>query len=270
MYKFKMPTSIGFRVIITPENSGLEHLSIASLRLKENSIYRGDFKKDEGLISILGGEGNLSFGEEENRVKKHDMAYICREGYEIKSLSKNFLAVIAWTPTPKKLQSVLIRIDEASKNPELNKLVGVRNCLRRVVTLIGDNVIAARLLAGYTWVEKGNWSSWPPHEHGDLMEEVYIFYDIPNPGFGFQIVYEDDPRGGDVNVVKDGDIVVIPRGYHPNVVAAGFGAKYLWIISARRAFKDRRYGAWSVDPKFKPIEKPDSGVSPCGKAGRHR
>lgn len=253
MYKFKMPTDIGFRAIITPENSGLEHLSIASLRLKENSIYKGEFKRDEGMISILGGEGKLSFGKEEKHVKKHDMAYICRERYEIRSLSKNFLAIIAWAPTPKKLQSVLIRIDEVLKNPELNKLVGVENCSRRVVTSIGDNVVAARLLAGYTWVGKGNWSSWPPHEHGDLMEEVYIFYDIPKPGFGIQIVYEDDPRKGDVDVVGDGDMVVIPKGYHPNVVAAGFDAKYLWIISARRAFKDRRYGAWSIDPMFKSI-----------------
>jgi 5-deoxy-glucuronate isomerase len=251
MHKFKVPASMGLRVIASPENSGLEHLSVASLRLGENSTYGGDFKNDEGLISILAGEGKLSFGKEESHVKKHDMAYICREGYEVKSLSKDFLAVVAWAPTPKNLRSVLIRADEALKNPELNKLVGAGNSSRRVVTMIGDNVDAARLLAGYTWVGKGNWSSWPPHEHGDLMEEAYIFYDMPKPGFGIQIVYEDDPARGHVDVVEDEDIVVIPRGYHPNVVAAGFETKYLWIISARQAFKDRRYGAWSVDPKFK-------------------
>lgn len=257
MHKFKIPMIEGFSKIVTPENSDFEYLSIASLRLRENSKFKGEFEKDEGLISILHGQGKMSIGEKVYEVKKHDMAYICKESYEIESLSEDFLAIIAWAPTPRKLPSSLIKVDDILKNPELNILFGEGDWKRRVLVMMTEkNVDAARLLAGYTWVPRGKWGnwsswSWPPHEHGHLMEEAYIFYDIPKQGFGLQIVYEECPERSYVYVVTDGDIIAIPKGYHPNVIAPGFDASYLWIMCAKRAFKDRKYGAWSIDPKFK-------------------
>jgi len=48
-------------------------------------------------------------------------------------------------------------------------------------------------------------------------------------------------------VIENNDTVVIPRGYHPVVAAPGYQLYYLWILAG----KERRYGAWSDDPRHK-------------------
>src|SRR3712207_7963885 len=51
---------------------------------------------------------------------------------------------------------------------------------------IGANVEAGRIMAGVTFSTPGNWTSWPPHEHSKLLEEAYLFIDMPSPSFGVQ------------------------------------------------------------------------------------
>ena len=57
--------------------------------------------------------------------------------------------------------------------------------------LIGKNVEAGRILAGVTFIAPGNWTLWPPHEHAQMLEEVYVYFDMPAPAFGIQLVYTD-------------------------------------------------------------------------------
>src|SRR5437667_126034 len=68
--------------------------------------------------------------------------------------------------------------------------IGKDNWRRTVVTSIGDNIQADRLIVGETTNPPGNWSSAPPHKHdryGDgevAMEEVYVYKLNPQQGFG--------------------------------------------------------------------------------------
>jgi 5-deoxy-glucuronate isomerase len=91
----------------------------------------------------------------------------------------------------------------------------------------------------------GNWSSYPPHRHDDSPEcpvnneEIYYFRigqtgttDYASDGFAMHRTYT--PEGDvDVNVtVHDGDVFVIPRGYHgPCVAAPGYPLYYLNILA---------------------------------------
>jgi len=145
-------------------------------------------------------------------------------------------------------EPVLIFPAEAS-----TKVIGQNNWQRSVVTSVGDNVLANRLIVGETLNPPGNWSSSPPHKHDqDLgeeskMEEVYLYKFNPPQGFGLQRIYTspDDPSPLDVTyAVKDGDVVVLPRGYHPVVAAPGYQLLYLWALAG----ETRNYGAWSDDP----------------------
>ncbi len=81
------------------------------------------------------------------------------------------------------------------------------------------------------------------------MEEVYHFQVKPRQGFGFMRVYSapDDPREAfdQALVVEDGDTVLIPRGYHPVVASPGYQLHYTWALAG----EERRYGAWSDDPR---------------------
>ncbi len=133
--------------------------------------------------------------------------------------------------------------------------VGKDNWTRKVITLVGDNVPAAKLLVGETINPPGNWSSSPPHKHDAfnppnevLLEEVYFFQVSPPQGFGIIRVYSEpnDPAPlNEIYVVEDGDTVVIPRGYHPVAAAPGYTLHYTWALAGDA----RKYGAWSDDPR---------------------
>lgn len=134
------------------------------------------------------------------------------------------------------------------------RTVGKDNWQRTVVTGVGDNVQADRLIVGETVNPPGNWSSAPPHKHdaegdGELpMEEVYYYRLNPPQGFALQRVYTHPETADAFDVtyaVGDGDAVAIPRGYHPVVAAPGYQLLYVWVLAG----DERRYGAWTDDPQ---------------------
>ncbi len=101
-----------------------------------------------------------------------------------------------------------------------------------------------------TFSEPGNWTSWPPHEHAAMLEEAYLYIDMPAPAFGIQLVYTDPASPELVTVVREGDVVVMPRGYHPNVAAPGGSINFLWMMAAHREDVDRQYGVVNVQPAY--------------------
>jgi 5-deoxy-glucuronate isomerase len=91
----------------------------------------------------------------------------------------------------------------------------------------------------------GNWSSYPPHKHDDSPEcevnneEIYYFRigragttDYTAEGFGMHRTYTGDGVI-DVNVaVGDGDVFLVPRGYHgPCIAAPGYTMYYLNVLA---------------------------------------
>jgi 5-deoxy-glucuronate isomerase len=91
----------------------------------------------------------------------------------------------------------------------------------------------------------GNWSSYPPHRHDDSPEcpvnneEIYYFRigragtaEFSTDGFGLHRTYTPD-GSIDVNVVVgDGDVFLVPRGYHgPCIAAPGYTMYYLNVLA---------------------------------------
>jgi 5-deoxy-glucuronate isomerase len=50
--------------------------------------------------------------------------------------------------------------------------------------------------------------------------------------------------------VRDGDAVLIPSGYHPNVAVPGHRIAFLWAMAAHREVEDRQFGVVNVQPAF--------------------
>jgi 5-deoxy-glucuronate isomerase len=116
--------------------------------------------------------------------------------------------------------------------------VGAGNWMRTVRTILGPEHAAGRLLLGETVNPPGNWSSYPPHKHDEHappdeveLEEVYFYKLKPQAGFGVQLRY--DGRHEEAFVVRDGDVGLIPSGYHPVVAAPGYELYYLWVMAGR-------------------------------------
>jgi 5-deoxy-glucuronate isomerase len=73
---------------------------------------------------------------------------------------------------------------------------------------------------------------------------------MPEPGWGIQMVYTDRNEPELVQVVHEGDVVVMPRGYHPNVAAPGGSINFLWMMAANREGVDRQFGVVNVQPEY--------------------
>ena len=139
---------------------------------------------------------------------------------------------------------------QVKADPGLHFKTGATSCERTVNVLIGKNVKAGRILAGVTFSLPGNWTSWPPHEHGEMLEEAYVYIAMPAPAWGIQFVYTDPKAPELAQVVREGDCVVMPAGYHPNVAAPGGSINFLWIMAAHREVEDRQFGVVNVQPEY--------------------
>ena len=144
----------------------------------------------------------------------------------------------------------MVRYAELSRDPTLKFTAGAPGQQRNLNIVLGKNVEAGRLLAGFTISEPGNWTSWPPHEHAALLEEMYVYFDMPDPSFGIQLVYNETDYPELVTVVRDGDAVLMPSGYHPNVSVPGHRICFLWAMAAHREVEDRQFGVVNVQPGF--------------------
>jgi 5-deoxy-glucuronate isomerase len=94
---------------------------------------------------------------------------------------------------------------------------------------------AQRLMVGETFNPPGHWSSFPPHKHDGrdgepVLEEVYYFRIAPPQGFGQQMLYTSDGECV-AHVVRDGDAVLLPYGYHPVSSPPGYRLYYLWAMA---------------------------------------
>jgi 5-deoxy-glucuronate isomerase len=91
----------------------------------------------------------------------------------------------------------------------------------------------------------GNWSSYPPHRHDDSPEcqvnneEIYYFRigaagstHYSADGFGMHRTYTPDGEIDDNLVIRDGDVYLVPRGYHgPCIAAPGYPMYYLNVLA---------------------------------------
>ena len=122
--------------------------------------------------------------------------------------------------------------------------VGKGNWFRKVHDVaVENNLEAHSLILGETFNPPGNWSSAPPHKHDvdnlpheGKLEELYYYRLNPEQGFGLQRVYTADGYN-QVFVIEDGDVVTLPRGYHPVVAAPGYELYYFWALAAARERK---------------------------------
>ena len=73
---------------------------------------------------------------------------------------------------------------------------------------------------------------------------------MPAPAWGVQLVYTNAQAPELAVVVRGGDCVVMPRGYHPNVAAPGASISFLGMMAAPREAVDRQFGVVNVQPEY--------------------
>ena len=130
---------------------------------------------------------------------------------------------------------------------------------RHVRNILPQDQPADSLLVVEVITPGGHWSSYPPHKHDTAvddgetaLEETYYHRLQPPQGFAFQRVYTDDRSLDETVCVEDGDVVVVPRGYHPVGAAHGYDLYYLNVMAgpARKwIFRNDPAHDWITRPK---------------------
>ena len=220
--------------------------------------------KETALI-CLRGSATVSAEGSTHVLGRYDAIYIPRDAsLEITPGPDGCdLAEIA-APVEKRHPVQFVRFDDVRTDPGLHFLAGSAASKRDLNVLIGKNVQAGRIMAGVTFSDPGNWTSWPPHEHAAMLEEAYLYIDMPAPSFGVQLVYTNPREPELATIVREGDVVLMPQGYHPNVAAPGGSINFLWMMAANRETEDRLFGVVNVHPDF---AQGGSGLEP-GRTGK--
>ena len=254
----KTNAQAGRHLSVTPQNSTMRHLAYGRIILNSSkpsvSFPTGD--RETALI-CLSGSAAVKTGEREFGLDRYDAIYIPRDAtIEVSTRNETDIAEFS-SDVEGKYPVQVVRYSETVQDPGLKFSAGGPGSSRELNMLIAKNVEAGRLVAGFTHSDPGNWTSWPPHEHAEMLEEMYVYFDMPEPAYGIQLVYNNTEYPELVTVVRDGDAVLMSSGYHPNVSVPGHRIAFLWAMAAHREVTDRRFGVVNVQSGF---ERGGSGL----------
>lgn len=242
---------MGRVISITPENSAMKHLAYGRIILGSD-MPRVEFPTEGREIGLICLSGECSIGADgaEHELKQYDSIYLPRDTQvQISTGSAVDLAECS-AEVDNQYPLQVVRYADVEQNSSLKFKTGGSANTRTVNITLGKNIEAGRILAGFTTSEPGHWTSWPPHEHAAMLEELYVYYDMPAPAFGVQFVYTNPDEPEFVGIVRDGDAVIMPEGFHPNVSVPGHPINFVWMMAAHREVEDRQFGVVTVQPGF--------------------
>src|SRR5437764_2285046 len=256
-------------VDITPEIAGWQYVSFAVYHLAKGQTFRGAADGRETAVVVLSGTGKAElngqsmgqFGERlsvfENKAAY--ALYLSEDAsYQVECTSDGMEVAVASAPTTHQhLPARVIRPEEVSV-----ELRGEGNTQRRVQHILDTDQEAERLIVVEVITPAGNWSTFPPHKHDTenppyeaYLEETYYHHVQPGDGFAFQRVYNYE--GFDETVTfHDGDLVLVPKGYHVVSAAPGCELYYLNIMAG-----PQRVWNYQVDPAFRRLLPPSGKIT---------
>ena len=140
---------------------------------------------------------------------------------------------LCWAPASKGAAPQLIRASDIKPFQR-----GSGRTLRTIHNVLMEDRPAESLLVTEVLTPAGNWSSYPPHKHDTddppretYLEETYYHRLARGEGFAVQLVYTDDRSLDEAIQVRDGDVVLVPRGYHPVAAGPGYDLYYLNVMA---------------------------------------
>ncbi len=205
----------------------------------------------ETSLICLNGSAQIATEGRSHILGKYDAIYVPRDAsIEVTPGAGGCDLAEVSSPVARRHPVQYVAFSDVQNDPGLHFAAGGPGCQRELNILIGKNVQAGRLMAGVTFSAPGNWTSWPPHEHAVLAEEAYLYIDMPPPAFGIQLVYTNKTDPEVATIVREGDVVLMPAAYQPNVAAPGGQINFLWMMAANREDEDRLFGVVNVQPEF--------------------
>jgi 5-deoxy-glucuronate isomerase len=241
----------GRNIFVHPGNSSMREVSYGRIRLgrDKTQVSFTNEGQETGLV-CLNGECEVLAGGQRFILTRDDALYVPKSLPISVQTASEADVIECFAPVEGDYPLQFVSGDTVRKDEKLHFIAGTAGAHREINILLGSNIQAGKLVVGITRSLPGNWTSWPPHEHAAMLEEIYVFVDMPAPTFGLQLVYTDGISAAEVEVVRDGDAVLLPAGYHPNVAIPGATLNFIWIMAAHREVIDRKWGVVQVDLRY--------------------
>jgi len=231
----------GICLDISVESAGWEYTGLVVRKLRPETSIDLTTGRDEVAVVLLGGDCSITAGGEEFRLNSRPNIF---DG----APSAVYLPIdTPFTITARTTTEVAFCASRAQKSFPVRHITpedvaieirGAGNATRQINHIIKPEFEAHRLLVVEVFTPSGNWSSYPPHKHdvsrmpqeADL-EEIYYYRIAPEDGFAFQRLYTEDGSLDQPYIVRDGDALIMPGGYHAYAVAHGYTGYYLNILA---------------------------------------
>ena len=236
-------SSLLTRPPVTPESAGWSYVGFEVLRLGAGeSLARQTGDRELCLVVVEGdctvrsehGEWAALGGRPDPFSGPPDAAYLPPgTSYEVEAASAPAEVALCTAPADGGAES------RALPGDELEIEVRGHGAQERTIApiLMGDRA-ADSLLVCEVLTPPGHWSSYPPHKHDrdampeeSLLEETYYHRISPAQGFALQRVYTGDGELDETLAVRDRDVVLVPRGYHPVSAPPGYAVYYLNVMA---------------------------------------
>jgi 5-deoxy-glucuronate isomerase len=232
------------QLLIRPENGkitecpGFEFLTLRSLQLSHGEQFQEETRDCELGIVLLGGTCSIksSRGSWTNIGKRPNVfagmpyaLYLPIETAFTLTANSSCDIALCYCQAEQSFPARLVTPSDVAI-----EIRGAGNATRQINSIFPPDFPAHRLIVVEVYTPAGNWSSYPPHKHdvhnppGEVdLEEIY-YYRIDKPeGYAIQKVYTADRHLDETITVRDGEMVLIPEGYHPVVAAHGYNVYYL-------------------------------------------
>lgn len=237
------PDDDGTVLDITPDSAGWRHVGFRMATLVAGQRFTGYEAARETCLVLLAGRADvrvdgLSLTDIGGRASVFDDAppaavYIpAGLRFAVTARGPLELAICSAPGLPGRSPRL---IDPARMSREVR---GEGTNQRFVRNILPETEAADSLLVVEVITPGGHWSSYPPHKHDadvpseeSALEETYYHRIHPAQGFAVQRVYTDDRSIDETISVEDGDVVMVPRGYHPVGAPHGYDAYYLNVMA---------------------------------------
>jgi 5-deoxy-glucuronate isomerase len=228
-------------ISVGPEQAGWEFCSLTVIRLAAGATWDGSTGKDEVALVPLSGSCTVTSNGEEWQIGGRRSVFDGQTSSLYLPIERDY--TVATSDTLE--LAVCGSRAETSFPPQLIEaedveieIRGAGNAARQIAHIIKPDIPAHRLLVVEVITPSGNWSSFPPHKHdvqqmpaeADL-EEIYYYRIDPPDGFALQRLYTGDGRIDEAWTIRDGDLLLVPEGYHAFAVAHGYNGYYLNILA---------------------------------------
>ncbi|TCR66151.1 5-deoxy-glucuronate isomerase [Bosea sp. BK604] len=223
---------------VTPQSAGWDYVGFEVYRLADGQAVARDAAGRELCIVLIAGKavvraGAKDFGEIGGRKSPFEpdswSVYVpAGTGWSVKASGPCEFAVCS-APGKPGLPPRLITPDDV-----VCLTRGQGSNLRHIRRILPETEPAESLIVVEVVTPSGHWSSYPPHKHDrdrlpheSQLEETYYHRISPPQGFAFQRVYTEDRSLDETITAEDGDVVLVPEGYHPVAAPHGYDLYYL-------------------------------------------